>query len=210
VFVWLTPEVLADSTVVTFATADDYVLGVLHSKIHETWARATGSQLREEESGFRYTATSTFETFPFPAVTEAQRSAIAAAARELDAERQRWLNPPEWLRDERIAFPATTAGPWAHRVNGAGAARAGRSCMCRSRGRLRDVRVREADGPVGKPQPQSTVVRRDTEANIRGWRSATSMRREQSLTRLPSHLLQHQSELRCMEELQKYLHCIAT
>jgi hypothetical protein len=37
-FVWLTPEVLADSAVITFATEDDYMFGVLHSKIHETWA----------------------------------------------------------------------------------------------------------------------------------------------------------------------------
>jgi hypothetical protein len=28
--------------------------------------RGLGTQLREVESGFRYTATTTFETFPFP------------------------------------------------------------------------------------------------------------------------------------------------
>jgi hypothetical protein len=44
------------------------MFGVLHSKVHETWARATGSQLREEESGFRHTPTSTFGTFPLPEV----------------------------------------------------------------------------------------------------------------------------------------------
>jgi len=115
-FVWLTPEVLADHQLVVFAADDDYRFGVLHSRVHETWARAKGSQLREAESGFRYTATSTFETFPFPETGQVQRDAIAAVARELEATRSCWLNPPEWLRDEVITFPATVTGPWAHLV----------------------------------------------------------------------------------------------
>ena len=41
----------------------------------------TGTQLREVESGFRYTPTTCFETFPFPRPTDEQREAIAAAAR---------------------------------------------------------------------------------------------------------------------------------
>ena len=32
----------------------------------EVWALAQGTQLREKESGFRYTPTTCFETFPFP------------------------------------------------------------------------------------------------------------------------------------------------
>ena len=39
---------------------------MLHSRLHEVWARALGTQLRERESGFRYTPTTCFETFPFP------------------------------------------------------------------------------------------------------------------------------------------------
>jgi hypothetical protein len=42
------------------------MMGVLHSKVHELWARRMGTQVREAESGSRYTPTSTFETFPFP------------------------------------------------------------------------------------------------------------------------------------------------
>ena len=101
---------------IVFATDDDYMFGVLHSKPHETWARAKGSQLREEESGFRYTPTSTFETFPFPEPTDAQRLAIGESARELEAMRGRWLNPPEWTRDETLTFPASIDGPWRHLV----------------------------------------------------------------------------------------------
>jgi hypothetical protein len=92
--------VLPDSAVVAIARDDDYFLGILHSRQHELWARATGSQLREAESGFRYTPTSTFETFPFPwppgsePAGDPRVEAIAQAARELVEKRDAWLNPP--------------------------------------------------------------------------------------------------------------------
>ena len=44
------------------------------------------------------------------------RAAIAAAAQELNALRERWLNPPEWTRTEFLEFPATVNGPWARYV----------------------------------------------------------------------------------------------
>jgi methylase of polypeptide subunit release factors len=65
-FVWVPENTLPDSAVIAVARDEDYFFGVLHSKPHELWARGTGTQLREAESGFRYTPTSTFETFPFP------------------------------------------------------------------------------------------------------------------------------------------------
>jgi hypothetical protein len=92
-FVWLEPNVLPDHQLVVFARDDDYTFGVLHSRVHEAWARGMGTQLREVESGFRYTPTTTFETFPFPHPTDAQRDAIAEAARDLDRLRNGWLNP---------------------------------------------------------------------------------------------------------------------
>ena len=52
-----------------------------------------GTQLREAESGFRYTPTTCFQTFPFPRPTDEQREAIADAARELNRLREGWLNP---------------------------------------------------------------------------------------------------------------------
>jgi hypothetical protein len=66
VFVWITPECLPSDATVAFARADDYFFGLLHSRIHEVWALAQGTKLREKESGFRYTPTTCFETFPFP------------------------------------------------------------------------------------------------------------------------------------------------
>ena len=93
-FIWVSSETLPDSAVVAVARSDDYSFGVLHSRIHELWARSLGTQLREVESGFRHTPTSTFETFPFPEPTPEQKDKIADAAQRLDALRQGWLNPP--------------------------------------------------------------------------------------------------------------------
>ena len=93
-FVWLTPDVLPANLVIAIARDDDYAFGVLHSRVHEAWARAMGTQLREVESGFRYTPTTTFETFPFPTPTPDQREVIAEAAHKLNELRDAWLNPP--------------------------------------------------------------------------------------------------------------------
>jgi type II restriction/modification system DNA methylase subunit YeeA len=90
-FVWMDGHTLADHALVVVARDDDYTFGVLHSRVHEAWALAQGTQL---ETRPRYTPTTTFETFPFPHPTEAQREDIADAARDLDRLRNGWLNPP--------------------------------------------------------------------------------------------------------------------
>ena len=97
IFVWVDSNAIPDDGVYIFPRQDDYFFGVLHSNLHELWARATGTQLREAESGFRYTPTTTFETFPFPyppgrEPKNAQVQAIAHAAKELVEQRERWLN----------------------------------------------------------------------------------------------------------------------
>jgi len=115
-FVSMWRPTLADKQLAAIARDDDYFLGVVHSRVHELWARSTGTQLREAESGFRYTPTSCFETFPFPSPDDAQREAIASAAKELDTLRSRWLNPPEWVKEDVLEFPASVDGPWARMV----------------------------------------------------------------------------------------------
>jgi hypothetical protein len=117
VFLWIYPPILLDHQLIVFARDDDYFLGTLHSKLHELWSRARGTQVRERESGFRYTPKTCFETFPFPEPTEAQRAAIGDAARDLDALRSRWLNPPEWTRQEILEFPGSVEGPWSRFVH---------------------------------------------------------------------------------------------
>jgi len=99
IFVWVDPTVLCNQGTLVFARDDDYFFGVLQSRPHELWARGTGTQLREAESGFRYTPTSTFETFPFPwppgkeLADDPRTDAIAVAAHALVEQRDRWLNP---------------------------------------------------------------------------------------------------------------------
>lgn len=90
-FVWQRPEVLADSATVVIARDDDFTLGVLHSRVHELWALGMGTQL---ETRPRYTPTTCFETFPFPAPTSEQRERVGEAARRLVELRDGWLNPP--------------------------------------------------------------------------------------------------------------------
>ena len=117
VFVWRTPESLCNQQTLVFARSDDYSFGTLHSRLHEVWARSQGTQLRERESGFRYTPTTCFETFPFPAPSEKQSAAISEAARELDALRGNWLNPPEWTEEQILEFPGLADGPWTRYVH---------------------------------------------------------------------------------------------
>jgi type II restriction/modification system DNA methylase subunit YeeA len=175
VFAWLSSPTLPDHQLVAFGRSDDFFFGLLHSRYHEIWALAQGTQLREKESGFRYTPTTCFETFPFPfaddlaappanieaelnaakhyahitlrenpapyrtgssgredglikkpgnetslvtsaATKEEHRAAIAAAAQELNALRERWLNPPEWTVEKILEFPGSITGPWSRYV----------------------------------------------------------------------------------------------
>jgi hypothetical protein len=44
--------------------ADDTTLGLLHSRLHEGWSLRLGTSLEDRP---RYTPTTCFETFPFPA-----------------------------------------------------------------------------------------------------------------------------------------------
>jgi type II restriction/modification system DNA methylase subunit YeeA len=117
-FVWMEAPTLPDHQVFAFARDDDYFFGVLHSRFHEVWARAQGTQVRERESGFRYTPTSCFETFPFPESNEQQKNLIGIAAKELNELRENWLNPPEWTTTRTLEFPGAIDGPWSRFVVG--------------------------------------------------------------------------------------------
>ena len=104
-YVWLTPNVVPDATIVAIAREDDYTFGVLHSRIHERWALARASRLGVGNDP-RYVHTQCFNTFPFPweldtpddALSEdqaEQRDVIAGAAASLNAQREAWLNPSD-------------------------------------------------------------------------------------------------------------------
>jgi hypothetical protein len=99
-FRWYVKPTLPDSATFVFARSDDYFFGVLHSAIHELWALRMGTQLEDRP---RYTPTTCFETFPLPwapgkePTGEEICARIAVAAKELNEQRERWLNPPEWI-----------------------------------------------------------------------------------------------------------------
>ena len=53
---------------------------------------------------------------PPPTTPDEHRAAIAAAAKELNEWRERWLNPPEWTQTHTLTFPGSAAGPWARYI----------------------------------------------------------------------------------------------
>jgi hypothetical protein len=116
VFSWRKAPILPDHKLYVFTRSDDFILGLLHSRLHEVWSRAQGSQVRERESGFAYTPTSCFETFPFPDVNQAHERRISAAAKSLEEMRNAWLDPPQWVREEVLEFPGSVDGPWSRFV----------------------------------------------------------------------------------------------
>ena len=114
---------------VVIARADDTTFGILHSRFHELWSLRTCTWLGVGNDP-RYTPSTCFETFPFPAgltpcdtapVTgqasppcmagEIVAGNIAASARRLNELRENWLNPAEWVdwvitpEEEKAGFP---------------------------------------------------------------------------------------------------------
>ncbi len=114
-FIWAASAVLPDARLYAFAAQQDWFFGVLHSRVHEAWSLAKAAR-HGVGNDPTYSTESCFETFAFPDASEAQRNVIATAACELDTVRGRWLNPPEWTREETLVFPASVDGPWHHVV----------------------------------------------------------------------------------------------
>ncbi len=149
-FVWVPTAILPAQTVIAFTSDEDCVLGYLHSRVHGVWASAQGTQLREKESGFRYTPTTCFETFPFPLPANNAAEAISAAAKELDELRKAWLNPPEWTKEEVLEFPGSVDGPWRRFVHEPDA---------RGIGTVRWPRVVARDAEAAKKLVQRTLTK---------------------------------------------------
>lgn len=123
-FVWRSTGTLPDQQVIAIARSDDTTFGILHSRFHELWSLRLGTSLEDRP---RYAPTITFETFPFPEGLTPRDTAspspqpspfegegaqrIATAAKRLNALREAWLNPPEWVEwirtpeEEAARFP---------------------------------------------------------------------------------------------------------
>ena len=103
IFTWLSKPVLPDCQLMVIARDDDVTFGILQSRFHELWSLRLGTSLEDRP---RYTPSTTFETFPFPAgltpdcpvmsyANDPRAQAISQAAKALVTARDRWLNPPE-------------------------------------------------------------------------------------------------------------------
>ncbi|MDH6269774.1 hypothetical protein M2360_005203 [Rhizobium sp. SG_E_25_P2] len=90
VFQFLDASILPDNKLVAIALSDAYNLGVLSSCLHVAWAMRAGSWLGVGNDSV-YVKSRTFDPFPFPDATDAQKAAIGAIAEELDAHRKRVL-----------------------------------------------------------------------------------------------------------------------
>lgn len=105
IFAWLYGNILPDKKLIVIARDDDAMFGLLHSRFHELWALKMGSW-HGVGNDPRYTPSSTFETFPFPAgltldipaveyADDPRAQTIAATAKRLDELRNNWLNPSD-------------------------------------------------------------------------------------------------------------------
>jgi type II restriction/modification system DNA methylase subunit YeeA len=102
-FMWLDRRICPDHQLIAIGRDDDTIFGILHSRFHECWSLRLGTSLEDRP---RYTPTTTFETFPFPAgltpnipassyADDPRAIAIAEAAKRLNDLRNAWLNPPD-------------------------------------------------------------------------------------------------------------------
>jgi type II restriction/modification system DNA methylase subunit YeeA len=98
-FIWNPVATVPDSRLFVFARDDDYFFGVLHSRAHEVWSIAQAPQ-HGVGNDPTYNALTCFETFPLPwppgqePVADPRVIEIGEAAKDLDATRNAWLNPP--------------------------------------------------------------------------------------------------------------------
>ncbi len=97
-FQFLDASILPDNMLIAIAINDAFHLGVLSSRVHESWALAQGGTLEDRP---RYNKSRCFETFPFPdddtGLTPELRSHIATLAEQIDAHRKRVLGHPSSL-----------------------------------------------------------------------------------------------------------------
>ncbi len=143
IFSWADSVILPDDGIYAFARSDDYFFGVVHSRFHEVWALKQGTRLETRPRYTPTTCFETFpfpfpddleeqpinveseldaakhykhivlREEPPPRTADDHRDAIAAAAKDLNELRERWLNPPEWTETRALEFPGSTNGPWA-------------------------------------------------------------------------------------------------
>jgi hypothetical protein len=74
---YITPNIMSSDLVFIIPNATLYHFGLLTSNVHNAWARAVCGRLK---SDYRYSKDIVYNNFPWPTLTEAQKTAIEAAA----------------------------------------------------------------------------------------------------------------------------------
>ena len=96
------PEVIINGSGIIMPNAELYHLGILISNVHMAWMRTVAGRMK---SDYQYSGTVVYNTFPWPTITNEQKSIIEKTAQEiLDA---RSLYPDSTLADlyTPIAMP---------------------------------------------------------------------------------------------------------
>ena len=118
IFVWVAAGVCPENALIVVAREDDTTFGILHSRFHESWSLRLCTWLGQGNDP-RYTPTTTFQTFPFPAgltpdipapeyAYDSRAIKIADAAKRLVEQRDNWINPPdlvEWVDEPVTGYP---------------------------------------------------------------------------------------------------------
>lgn len=85
-FIFVEGDTLPDAMAYAIASDDAFILGVLSSRIHLSWAVNKGGTLEDRP---RYNSKDTFVPFPFPDCDEAKKARVRELGEALDAHRKR-------------------------------------------------------------------------------------------------------------------------
>ena len=99
-FVFLDASILPDNMLVNIALQDAFFLGVLSSRIHVTWALATGGRLGVGNDP-RYNKTRCFDPFPFPDCADEPKGAYSPTGRATRRSPQATANDFSLAEDDR-------------------------------------------------------------------------------------------------------------
>ncbi len=87
IFQFLDGSILPDNALIAIAVSDAATLAILSSRLHVRWALTAGGRLGVGNDP-RYNKSRCFDPFPFPDLTDAQRSHLRALGEQLDAHRK--------------------------------------------------------------------------------------------------------------------------
>ncbi|MEM7195487.1 MAG: class I SAM-dependent DNA methyltransferase, partial [Pseudomonadota bacterium] len=83
IFSTLSTSILPDDKLVSIGLENSSILGVLSSRVHSSWALASGSRLGVGNDPV-YNKSTCFDAFPFPALTEPQKIIVGDLAEKID------------------------------------------------------------------------------------------------------------------------------